>query len=146
MRGGADGWGHRGAAAVEFAVVIPGLLLIIGLVIAGGRLAHAQQTVHQLADSGARAASLARTAATARADAAFVIHSDGADAGLYCNGGPGSRVDVSGFATPVGEAATVTVVVECTVTLSDLLLPGLPGAWTVSASASSPLDRFRSRR
>lgn len=136
----------RGAVAVEFAVLIPALVLLLGLVIGGGRLAHARHTVQQLADSGARAASLARTAAAARTDAELVLTSDAADADLTCQGGPTATVDVSGFSVPVGQPAVVTVSVDCQVALADLGMPGLPGVWTVEASSESPLDRYRSRR
>jgi hypothetical protein len=37
----------------------------------------------------------------------------------------------------------VTVTVSCTVPLSDLLLLGVPGSRTVSASATSPVDQWR---
>lgn len=137
---------ERGAVAVEFVVMVPALVLIIGFVIAGGRLAHAQQTVQLMADSGARAASLARTAAAAEEDVDLVVHSDADDADLNCSSGLTSSVDTSGFAAPLGQPAEVSVDVACEVTLGDLLVPGLPGTWSVNASARSPLDRFRSRR
>ncbi|MFV0406704.1 MAG: TadE/TadG family type IV pilus assembly protein [Propioniciclava sp.] len=138
---------QRGSVTVEFTVMVPVLLLLIGLVVAGGRMAHAQRTVHQLSDSAARAASLARTPAQAQADADLVIHGDAQGAKLTCTGGgPSSSVDVSGFAQGLGTPAVVTVEVQCQVALSDLLLPVLPGVWSVTASASSPLDQFRSRR
>lgn len=136
---------ERGAVAVEFAVIVPALLLLIGLVIAGGRLAITNQTVQQMADSAARAASLARTATEARADADLVLRSDARDGDLRCVGGIRSTVDTGGFSAPLGQAAEVTVTVQCGVALSDLLVPGLPGTWHVSAEAASPLDRYRSR-
>ncbi len=60
---------------------------------------------------------------------------------------PAVSVDVAGFAVPPGQPATVSADVSCTVPLSDLLpwLPGLPGAKTVKAQFSSPLDPFRAR-
>lgn len=138
--------GERGAAAVEFVIVVPVLLLIIGLVIAGGRLAHARSTVQQLADSAARSASIARDAGTARANALEVIRSDAQASGLRCSGGLDQVVDVSGFATRVGQDARVAVTVRCGVGLGDLLVAGLPGTWRMEASASSTIDRYRGRR
>ncbi|MFV0453127.1 MAG: TadE/TadG family type IV pilus assembly protein [Propioniciclava sp.] len=143
---GCEDAGHRGAIAVEFAIIIPAVVLLIGLVIGGGRLAHAQQTLQQVAASGARAASIARTAPAARADADAVIASDIADADLHCGGGLTHSIDVGGFSAQLGQPAEVSVDVGCRVALADLLLPGLPGHWRVDASATSPLDRYRSRR
>lgn len=136
---------ERAAVAVEFAVIVPVLLLLIGVVIAGGRMAITNQTVQQMADSAARAASLARTATEARADADLVVHSDARDAGLKCVGGIKSSVDTGGFSAALGQAADVSVTVRCGVALGDLLVPGLPGTWFASAEATSPLDRYRSR-
>lgn len=140
------GRGERGAATVEFVILLPLLVLIIGVVIAGGRLAHARTTVQQLADSGARAASLTRDAASARRAAADVIGSDAASAGLTCAGGVTHTVDTSGFAAALGAGAAVRVDVRCTVTVADLLVPGLPGSWAIEGSATSALDRYRGRR
>ncbi len=137
---------ERGAAAVEFAILVPALLLMIGLVLAGGRLAYARVVVQQLADSSARAASIARDAGAAAADAREVARSDASASGLSCVGGPDVRVDTSGFATVVGQAAEVTASVGCTVGLGDLLVPGLPGSVLVKADATSALDRYRGRR
>ncbi|MDN5571082.1 MAG: pilus assembly protein [Propionibacteriaceae bacterium] len=138
--------GERGAASVEFVVIVPALLLIIGLVIAGGRLAHARSTVQQLADSAARSASIARDAASARSNALEVIRSDAAAAGLRCSGGLDHVLDVSGFAAGIGRGAEVRVDVRCGVTLGDLLVAGLPGTWLVEATATSAIDRYRGRR
>lgn len=138
--------GQRGAATVEFVILLPLLMLILGVVVAGGRLAYARTTVQQLADSGARAASLTRDAGAARAAAAEVIAGDAANARLSCAGGVHHRVDASGFAAALGTEAAVGVRVDCTVTLGDLLVPGLPGEWTLEGSATSAIDRYRGRR
>ena len=138
--------GERGAATVEFDILLPLLVLNLGVVLAGGRLAYARTTVQQLADSGARAASLTRDAGTAQAAAAEVIASDAANARLTCAGGVRHTVDASGFAAALGTGAEVDVHVDCTVTLADLLVPGLPGEWAVEGSATSAIDRYRGRR
>ena len=138
--------GERGAAAVEFVLVLPMLLLIVGLVVAGGRIAHARALVQQVADSAARTASLARDASSAQARAAQLAAADARAAGLTCAGGVRVRVDTAGFAIPVGQPASVTSRVTCTLTLSHLLVPGLPGALALEADAVSVLDRYRGRR
>ena len=40
---------------------------------------------------------------------------------------------------------SVTAQVSCTVSLSDLIVPGLPGSRTLRGSYTSPLDPFRGR-
>ena len=41
--------------------------------------------------------------------------------------------------------ANVTVRASCTVTMADLGIPGLPGSRTITAEATSAVDRFRTR-
>ena len=53
--------------------------------------------------------------------------------------------DLTGFQIPVGQPARVSSQVACTVPLSDLIVPGWPGSWTVTAEADSVLDRYRRR-
>ncbi len=50
---------QRGAAAVELALLVPALLLVLGLLVAGGRLWFARTTVNEAAQTAARAASRA---------------------------------------------------------------------------------------
>ena len=60
--------GERGSVTVELTLVVPALVLVLGLLVAGGRLWFARATVVEAAQSAARAASLARTAGAAGAD------------------------------------------------------------------------------
>ena len=136
---------ERGAAAIEFVVILPALVLMIALVVAGGRVAHARLTVGQLADAAARAASLARTATAAHTDARAVATADATSLGLHCTGGLNVSVDTSGFSVPVGQPANTQATVRCRVGFSDLLAPGLPGAIELEATAASTLDRYRGR-
>jgi len=137
---------QAGAAAVEFALLVPALLLMIGLVLGAGRLAYARVSVQQVADSAARAASQARDPSTARADAQEVAALYLEATGVGCAGGPGGDVATAGLAVPGGQPARVGVRVSCAVALADLALPGFPGDVTVTAEAGSPLDRYRGRR
>lgn len=137
---------ERGAAPVEFALLVPVLVLIIGLIIGAGRLALARMAAQQWADSAARSASIARDAVTARDQALAVVSSDAAASGVRCLGGPSATVDVAAFSLPVGQAGTVGVRVACTVPMGDLLVPGIPGSFLVEGGATSTLDRYRGRR
>lgn len=137
---------QRGAAAVEFVVLVPALVLIIAVVAGGARVWFARATVEQVAESAARAASLARDPVTALNDAREIASADLAAADLGCAGGTDVQVDTTGFAVPVGQPAAVAVHVRCDVPLADLLLPGVPGVVGAQASSTSTLDRYRGRR
>ena len=57
---------QRGAASVELVILVPVLVLMLGLLVAGGRLWFARATVVEASQSAARAASLARSSGEAR--------------------------------------------------------------------------------
>ncbi|NHA68227.1 TadE family protein [Phycicoccus flavus] len=137
--------GERGSAALEAAVGVPAFLLLVGLVIAGGRLAIAGQALQSAATDAARAASIARTQTTALTSAATAATTSLDNQHLACVS-RAVTVDVSGFTAPVGTPAAATATVTCTVRLSDLAVPGLPGARTLTATATSPIDTYRERQ
>ncbi|MFF4282878.1 TadE family protein [Streptomyces kronopolitis] len=144
-----DEWraaGDRGSSAIEAVILAPLLIMLLCLFVAAGRLALAGQTADAAAEDAARAASISRTAAAAaaaaRAAAADSLHRQG----QACTS-TSVDADTSGLSAPLGQAATVTVRVTCTVPLGDLLLPGAggPGSYTVDSTFTSVVDRFRER-
>lgn len=136
--------GERGSLTLELAVLAPGLLLLLSLLIVGGRVAVAGGSVEAAARDAARTASIARGPDQAQAESTATANQSLARQGLDCSA---TTVDVTtaGFAVPVGQPAQVTATVSCRVDLADLALPGLPGARTVTATATSPLDTYRER-
>lgn len=136
--------GERGAAALEFVVIVPALGLLIALMVGAARIWYAQTTVTQMAQASARAASLAVTADDARSRAQQVARAQASTAGLNC-AGLQVDIDVDGFRVPVGQPATVRVHVACSVPLADLVIPGWPSSWQLRADGSSALDRYRRR-
>ncbi len=134
----------RGSASLEFVVLAPALLALIGLLIVGGRVAVANNSVEQAADEAARSASISRTAAGARVAALDGARRALGEQGLHCSS-IGVDLDASGFAVPVGVPAQVRATVTCVVRLADVAVPGFPGSRTVTASAVSPLDTYRER-
>jgi hypothetical protein len=133
-----------GNAPLELLILAPVALALIGLVIAAGRTSVAQASVDAAARDAARQASIslspvaARLAATASANA--TLRADG----LSCR--PVVRLGLQpGFSTPLGQPAQVSASVSCTVPLSDLLVPGVPGSRRLTARFTSPLDPYRSR-
>ena len=135
---------ERGSATLELVIVIPATLLIISAVIMAGRLALANQAIQAVAYDTARAASVARDRVSATSDANRVAGFTLASNGLSCLSTT-INVDTSGFERSAGQAATVTTTVTCTLSLGDLSLPGVPGAVTLTADASSPIDTYRER-
>ena len=126
-------------------LIIPLIMLFASLIWAGYRITVAEDTVAQAAGAASRAATIARTAGEARSDAREVAASSLSTGGLECSS-TSVDVDTSGFSVPVGQPASVRVSVSCRAPLADLVVPGLSGSRLLKASATSPLDRFRTRR
>jgi Flp pilus assembly protein TadG len=137
-------WGDAGSYAVETAVLAPVMFAVLALMIAVGRIGVAGSSVDSAAREAARAASLDLTPAAARTDAATAARESLAGDGTACTQ-VDVTVDTAGFAAPLGQTGTVTATVSCTARLSDIGLPGLPGAKTLTSTFSSPIDAFRPR-
>ncbi|MGW9026875.1 TadE/TadG family type IV pilus assembly protein [Streptomyces sp. NPDC055722] len=134
----------EGSAAVEAAIILPSLIMFLCLAIAGGRLVTSGAKIDAAAEDAAREASIHRTAAAAQ-DAAHAAASQSLDdQGIKCASITVS-VNTGGLNVPVGQVGTVTATVRCTVNLSDLLLPGVPGARTLTSTATSVVDQYRQR-
>lgn len=143
-RVGRDRHAERGSATLELAILAPAVLALIGLAIVGGRVVLADAAVEQAAAAAAREASLARDPQSAHARAVGAAQRGLGSQGIDC---VRAAIDVNtaGFAIPVGQPASVSASVACTVSLSDLAVPGVPGQRTLAATVTSPLDRYRSR-
>jgi len=133
----------RGSATLEVVILTPAVLVLLALIVIAGRIQLAAGALEHAAASAAREASLARTPDAARAAATAVAHDALRGQDLRCTT-QWVAVDVSGFARPVGAAAQVTATVTCEVAFGDLAIPGLPGTKTLTAQATSALDRYRS--
>ena len=136
---------EAGNAALEMVILTPVLILLVCMVIAAGRVAIAQGSVDAAARDAARQASIARTPEAALAAAEASASAELAAEGLNCQ--PSIVADNldAAFAMPVGQPASVTFTVSCTVSLSDLTVPGLPGHLPLSSTFTSPLDPYRGR-
>jgi Flp pilus assembly protein TadG len=135
---------QRGSATLELAIIGPALIVLLAVVIAAGRIQVAGGAVEQAAAAGAREASIARTpaaaAAIAEAAATRVLTQQDLDCAALT-----VTTDTSGYAVPVGQVGQVGATVTCIVPLSDLGVPVLPGARTLTAQSTSVLDRYRGR-
>jgi hypothetical protein len=132
-----------GNAALELLVLAPVILALIGLVIAAGRTSVAQGSVDAAARDAARQASISLSPAAAQQAALSSVNTALRADGLHCK--PVVTLLLAGFNTPLGQPAQVSASVSCTVRLSDLLVPGIPGSRRLTASFTSPLDPYRSR-
>ena len=135
---------QRGSMAVELVVLTPALILIILLLVAGGRLALAGNQAQAAAVAAAREASLSRTATQAQTAATAAAQQAMAQAGYQCTNLQ-VLINDAGLNVPLGEVGTVTATITCVLNMSDIALPGLPGTKTLTAAAQSPVDAYRER-
>jgi Flp pilus assembly protein TadG len=125
-------------------VLLPAIMALLGLIVAGGRIWLTRAAVNEAAYSGARAASIERSAGAGAAAGRRAAIAELDNRHLPCRN-RSVRTDVSGFATPVGKPAQVHTSVRCRVTFGDLLLPGMPGSITLRSKAAAALDTYRGR-
>ncbi|GAA3785621.1 pilus assembly protein [Streptomyces chiangmaiensis] len=143
------GWTRRlrsdaGSAAIEAAIILPSLVMFLCMAIAGGRIVTSGAKIDSAAEDAAREASIHRTAAAAQSAARSAAADSLNDQGITC-ASTTVNINAGGLSVPVGQVGTVTVTVTCTVNLSDLLLPGVPGAKTLKSTATSVVDQYRQR-
>lgn len=134
--------GERGSAAIEVAIGAPVMLMLVALVVFGGRIALARQSVTVAAESAARAASISRSATAASSSAERTARDVLADAG--CRSVEVS-VDARAFASPPGTPGSVHATVTCHVDLAGLPLAA-PDGLALTDTGSSALDTYRGRR
>ncbi len=134
----------RGSVAIEAAIGMPAFMLFVGLIIFAGRVAIAHQAVAAAATEAARSAAIARSSSAAISDGSAAGAASLANQQLHCTSSSIS-VDPQGFNVPVGTPAQVKATVQCSVDLSDLALPGVPGTLTITETMTIPLYTYRSR-
>ncbi|MEV8457590.1 TadE/TadG family type IV pilus assembly protein [Streptomyces sp. NPDC052095] len=130
---------------METAVLAPVMIALLLLMIAFGRVTDADGAVDSAARAAARAASLERDAGNAQAQAQAAATRSLQGEGITCRTSS-VVIDTAGYALDIGVEANVTATVACTASLSDIGLPGLPGAKTLTASWTSPIDTYRGRQ
>jgi Flp pilus assembly protein TadG len=130
---------QEGSLTVELVVLTPVLLFLALVIVAFGRESGARQQVTEAARAGAESAAVLPSAASAQAGAAAA-----AVTGLVGHPDMCAHVSVDTDLLHFFPGGFVTVTVSCTVDLSDLTLPGISGETTVSATATAPIDPYRS--
>ncbi|WP_406384712.1 TadE/TadG family type IV pilus assembly protein [Streptomyces sp. NBC_00117] len=134
----------RGSAALGAAIFTPVFIALLALVIAAGRIQIAQGAADAAARDAARTASLAESPDTAQGEARQAAADSLRRSGLACSD-IAVAVESDGIDAPVGQAATVTATVSCTVPLDDVALPALPGSKTLKSTMTSVVDQWRAR-
>ena len=118
--------------------------MFVGLIIFGGRTATTNEALQSAAADGARSASLARNAESARSAAREAATTSITNQQIGCSA-IDVAVDTSDFNKQPGVPGSVSVTVSCRLDLSDLAVPGVPGSRVMHASMSSPIDTWRER-
>ncbi len=131
-----------GGESLELVIIAPLILALFMVIVAAGRYELGSGKIDQAAGAAARAASQQVSAAQAQPAAITAAETSLASAGITCQNIVVS-VDNAGFTAAAGSTAEVTVTVLCTVSWSDLTIPGWPGSKNIQASAASPLDTRR---
>jgi Flp pilus assembly protein TadG len=132
---------ERGSLALEFALVVPALFMLLALVFAYGRVSQVNGTMEAGVRDAARSASQARDAAAALVTAERVVRTALGPGATSCLGN--LRVELVTTFVP---GTAVTVSAECSYSMQDLGLPGMPGSVTTRSIFSSPLDPNRGVR
>lgn len=126
-----------------YTILIVGIILpLIAVIIAVGRYGLSENTVQAAASAAARDATLSASSETAAPNAqAAAIRVLG---GQRC---ASLNVDVygDGLHTGLGQTGTVSARITCTINNSDLFFPMVPGQWTITETATSPVDPYRER-
>lgn len=133
-------WGDAGSVSVEAAVLVPAVIFVGLLIVAGARTSSAQQAVDNAATAAARAASIARGPAAAQQAGVAVARERLAREGITCRE---SSVSVDASQIAVGRAGQVRANVTCRVPLGDLGLPVPGGTRTIVGAFTSPVDPYR---
>ncbi|MDN5751207.1 MAG: pilus assembly protein TadE [Pseudonocardia sp.] len=114
-------------------------MLLVLVAVVAHRVVDARLRLDSAAHQAARAASIERSAAGAERAAGDLAASALGPAGPGC-ADLAVTTDSSGFRA----GGTVTVTVSCSVDLTGGLVLGVPGRAVVSATATEPVDTFRS--
>jgi Flp pilus assembly protein TadG len=123
---------------VEAVALTSVVMIFVLLTVAFGRYEATRAQVIGAARAAAEAAAVVPSASLAQQAAAAATAPELAGNGVSCTA-TGVNADTHDFVA----GGDVSVTVTCTVDLSDLGVPGLPGEATVSVTQVAPIDPFR---
>lgn len=135
---------QRGESPVSLLLIAPMIMLILGVIIAAGRIGEATTAVESAVAAAAREATVAIDPVAAQSNAQSTVSQMLTARGIHCPGFTLS-LDASALHNAPGVQGAVLAQVQCQVRLADLMVPGLPGSVNITRDASSPVDSFRGR-
>jgi Flp pilus assembly protein TadG len=137
----------RGSAAIEAAMLVPVLVVLVALVVAAGRIRTADGAVAEASRDAARTASLNFTAGEAEYYGAMAGRQTLSDQGLQCSEAEPVTFPVVRMDSTPEQVGKVTAKVTCTISLANLLWKGvpLPGHMTVTDEFTAVVDIYRSQ-
>ena len=130
--------GDKGSASLELVLLTPAIVLLLLLVVMGGRYAQARADVDAAARDAARAGSIARGSDSAASGGEAAARSRLHEGGVTCRT---LTVDVDTSQFRAGGSVTATV--TCDVDLGDLTGLRLPVSRAFTASFTEPVDVYR---
>jgi Flp pilus assembly protein TadG len=130
----------RGSFAVESAgFVLPALLVCVVIVAGAFNLSVARLDLETASAAAARAASLQRSPDSAATAARQTAESNLASRDITC-----ADLSVTTDLSRWGRGGSVTVTVQCTVSMASLArMSGIRGSFTTTSKSTSPIDTFR---
>ena len=127
-----------GSITAEMVVLTPLVVLLALFVVAFGRLELASSQLDDAVRAAAQAAVIWPTTQQAQQAAAetasFTLNRDG----ITC-----SPYDVETDSSNWHTGGSVSITLTCTVSLSQVAIPGLPGSHSITAHATAPIESFR---
>jgi Flp pilus assembly protein TadG len=137
----------RGSAAIEAAMLIPALVVMVALVVAAGRIRTADGAGAEASRDAARTASLNFTVAQATYYGAMAGNQTLDAQGMQCSQAAPVTFPVVRMDSTPEQVGKVTAKVTCTVSLADLLWKGvpLPGHVTITDEFTAVVDIYRSQ-
>jgi Flp pilus assembly protein TadG len=137
----------EGSLTVELVVLTPVLFAMALMILIFGRVSESHQQVDSAAAAGAEAAAVLPDPTSAQTGASIEAAIDVSGQADTCLGSQVST-DVSHFYpggyVGVDQGGYVTVTVRCQVGLADISVLGMPTSVVAQASATAPIDPYRS--
>ncbi len=128
----------RGSASLELVLLTPAVVLLLLLVVMGGRYAQARTDVDAAARDAARAGSIARGPDSAIAGGEAAARDRLHEGGVTCR-----SLTVSLDTSQFRAGGWVTATVDCTVDLGDLTGLKLPASRTFTSTFTESVDVYR---
>jgi hypothetical protein len=126
---------------MEAVLIIPAFVVFLVLVVGIGRIAMVRDELHGASVGGSRVASLASDSSQAKLQAERLVNEHLKSAKSLCRQ-LDIDIDASALDLPPGQPGAVRVTLDCTLTLGDLSIPGLPGQIHINETFTTDVDPY----